>query len=233
MIPEDLIVDKIIKNINKGVYKSPKLPSENTLAEQMKVPRIVARKAYEKLDAMGYTYSLQGKGRYIKTKRSKIELVLSGNESFTSKMLANGYQLETKQIVFRKINYNEYIYNELGVEAATNVYKIARLRIIDGQPMALHISYVSEALFSDIASAGQEISSMFAYYRKCGYSNFVSGKSTLSITYPNSKERKILECESLVPLLTIEATCFDGDSRQVLEYTRIKYRGDSFKYVIS
>ncbi|MBC8014560.1 MAG: GntR family transcriptional regulator [Sporomusaceae bacterium] len=234
MVPEDLIVDKFIRDINKGVYNdAEKLPSENMLAGIMKVPRIVARKAYEKLDAMGYTYSAQGKGRYVKTRRSKIELVISGNESFTSKMLENGHQLISQQIMCQKISYNEYVYKELGVEADTDVYKIGRLRILDGNPVALHISYVSQALFKDIPIEGKEILSMFAYYKKNGYTNFITGKSMLSITYPNYNERKQLQCESLVPLLTIETNCMDGITGQVLEYTKIKYRGDCFKYVIS
>ena len=234
MISEDIIVDKLIHDIHKGIYNEVnKLPSENMLAEIMKVPRIVARKAYEKLDAMGYTYSVQGKGRYVKARQRKIELVISGNESFTSKMLENGHQLTTQQAMFRKISYNEYVYKELGAEADTLVYQVGRLRIIDGKPVALHISYVSQALFKDIETDRKEILSMFAYYKKNGYTNFVPGKSTLSITYPTQNERKLLQCESLVPLLTIETSCMDGATGQVLEYTRIKYRGDSFKYVIS
>lgn len=233
MVPEDRIVDKLIKDINKGVYNEVnKLPSENILAEAMQVPRIVARKAYEKLDAMGYTYSVQGKGRYVKARRSKIELVISGNESFTAKMLENGHQLKSQQIMFQKIGYNEYVYKELGLAKGTDVYRIGRLRIIDGKP-ALHISYVSQALFRTIDRDGRKILSMFAYYRQMGYHDFVAGKSTLSITYPNHTERKLLQCESLVPLLTIETTCMDGGTGQVLEYTRIKYRGDYFKYIIS
>ncbi|MEG6586446.1 GntR family transcriptional regulator [Dendrosporobacter sp. 1207_IL3150] len=234
MIPEDLIVDKIINDITRGTYnEDEKLPSENTLAEVMQVPRIIARKAYEKLDAMGYTYSVQGKGRYVKTRRQKIELVISGNESFTSKMLENGYALMTQQIMLKKISYNEYVYRELRVDVDTDVYKIGRLRIIDGKPVALHISYVSQCLFKNIATDGKEILSMFAYYRKVGYTSFATGKSILSITYPNHKERKLLQCESLVPLLTIETNCMDDNTGQILEYTRIKYRGDYFKYVIS
>ncbi|CAB1245155.1 GntR family transcriptional regulator [Clostridium sp. MT-14] len=56
------IIDELIYNINNKKYKNnDKLPSENDLADIYKVPRIVARKAYERLQEMGYIYSKRGK----------------------------------------------------------------------------------------------------------------------------------------------------------------------------
>ncbi|HEY5563016.1 MAG TPA: winged helix-turn-helix domain-containing protein [Clostridiaceae bacterium] len=64
---ENLIIDKLILEINDEKYKvDEKLLSENELADLYNVPRITARKAYEKLEEMGFIYSIQGKGRYLK-----------------------------------------------------------------------------------------------------------------------------------------------------------------------
>lgn len=230
---EDKIIDRFIKAINRGMFHSQeKLPSENSLSAIYQVPRIVARQVYEKLDAMGYTYSIQGKGRYVKEQRRKIELVLSGNESFTDKVTSDGHQLESRNVFCKKIQGNEKVYTELAADHNVAVYKIGRLRMIDGKPVAVHISYVSQAVFPAIDQDGPEILSMFDYYRSKGFSNFQSGRSILGIAYPDEKERKLLQCDSLMPLLVIETACMDGDSKKVLEYTRIKYRSDCFYYVM-
>jgi len=74
---------------------------------------------------------------------------------------------------------------------------------------------------------------MFSYYELNGYHDFDSCKSVIGISFPTAEERKILGCPSLVPLLTLETNCIDNKSKKVLEYTKIIYRGDTFKYIVS
>jgi len=104
---------------------------------------------------MGYIYSKQGKGRYFKDKQQHIELHLSGDKSFSQKMLDTGRELLTKNIYFEKIKYDEKIYGELKVTEDDEVYKVGRLRIIDKKPSAIHISYLAKSVFKDIADKGK------------------------------------------------------------------------------
>ena len=231
---ENLIIDKFISEINADKYKAhEKLYSENELAQIYNVPRITARKAYEKLEEMGYIYSKQGKGRYLNGKQQYIELHLSGDKSFSQKMRDTGRELITQNILFEKIKYDKKIYEELGVGNDDEVYKIARLRIIDKKPSAIHLSYLAKSVFKDIEEKGKDIESIFNYYELNGYSDFNSCKSVISISFPTSEEREILNCPNLVPLLIVETNCIDNKSKKVLEYTRIIYRGDTFKYIVT
>lgn len=101
---ETMIIDRLINEMKEGKYKiNDKLPSENEMADLYGIPRIIVRKAYEKLEEMGYLYSKQGKGRYLKDRQQAIELVLSGNESFSKKMLDKGYDLVSSNILCKKI----------------------------------------------------------------------------------------------------------------------------------
>lgn len=230
---ENLIIDKCIKWISKGDYKAnKKLPSENELADKLKVPRIVVRRAYERLDQLGYTYSKQGKGRFVRSRKKKISLILSGKESFTEKIEGLGHKLDTQLINVKKIEYNEHVYNALILDEQASVYKISRLRIVNNEPMAIHTSYVAAALFPDLLKESSQIKSMFEYHASKGYTNLTSSSSILYIAYPNAKERKLLDCQELVPLLTLESNCLDRDSGNVLEHTVIKYRGDCFDYIV-
>jgi GntR family transcriptional regulator len=219
--------------MNEGKYKiDDKLPSENEMADLYGVPRISVRKAYVKLEEMGYLYTKQGKGRYVNDRQQAIELVLSGNESFSKKMLDKGYHLVSSNVLCEKINYDRRIYQELHVEKCDAVYKIGRLRIINSVPMALHISYVAKSVFPNIEQESKDIESMFQYYKQNGYKAFDSEKSILSISFPILKERELLQCSNLIPLLTVETNCVDAVSKKVLEYTNIVYRSDCFKYIV-
>lgn len=91
MSDEIKIVDKLLSLIAAGKYKvHDRLPSENEIADKYEVPRITARKAYETLKEMGYIYKKQGKGSYVKDRSRQIELVLTGDVSFSQKMKEKG-----------------------------------------------------------------------------------------------------------------------------------------------
>lgn len=227
------IVDKIVYLIVSGKYIAhDKLPSENKIADQFKVPRISARKAYERLEELGYIYKKQGKGSYVKDRSKQIELVLSGDVSFSQKMIEKGYDFHSETIFCREIKYNKRIYDYLETDESDRVFKVGRLRYIDQQPIALHISYVAKSVFTDIDTVGMEITSMFKYYNSKGYTEYYSKPSILSISFPTESQRKLLNCTYLIPLLVIESGCTDKKTGTVLEYIKILYRSDCFSYVI-
>lgn len=228
---EIMIFDKLMLEINENKYKvDDKLPSENELADIYNVPRIMIRRVYEYLEDNGYIYSKQGKGRYLKEKSYQLELVLMGKESFSKKMKDKGYDIETKTAFFEKIEYDKKIYDNLAVCEEEEVYKVGRLRIFQKKPVAIHVSYVAKSVFKDIDKEGKDIVSMFEYYNKKGYSSFKSSKSILSISTPTIEERELLECPRLIPLIILESNCIDEKTEKLLEFTKIIYRGDCFKY---
>lgn len=231
---EILIVDKLVSKIISGNYNAhDKLPSENVIADKYKVPRITARKAYERLEELGYIYKKQGKGSYVKDRHKQIELVLSGDVSFSQKMIEKGYDLQSTNIFCREIKYNKKIYGFLEAEQNDRIFKVGRLRLIDQQPMAIHISYVAKSLFNDIDTVGMDITSMFRYYNSKGYNEFSSKPSVLSVSFPTKSQRELLECTYLIPLLVLESGCVDKNSSRVLEYTRILYRSDCFSFYVN
>ncbi|UKS28615.1 GntR family transcriptional regulator [Paenibacillus sp. HWE-109] len=227
------IMDYLTAAIQSGKYEpDDKLPSENELADRFKVPRITARKAYERLQELGYIYSKQGKGSFVQDRNLRIPLVLSGNISFSQKMLDLGYNYQSKNIFCEPISFNNKIYQSLRAPEDSMVYRVGRLRIVNGQSIALHISYVTACMFPEISTEGREITSMFQYYRSKGYHNFRSIQTILSVTYPSKSERDLLACSSLIPLLVLESGCMDGESGKMLECSKILYRGDCFSYEI-
>ena len=218
---------------NQELLPGDKLPSEYMLAKQYHVPRLTVRQAFLRLEELGIVYSEQGKGRFVKAKQMQIELHLSGEVSFTEKMQQLGYQLETKNIGFAKIPFAAHIYQNLGAAATEAVYKISRLRSINGDPIALHHSYVRAVHLPMIEVDGPAIQSMFQYYREQGYTTFRSTKSLLRVLFPSSLEQELLHCTSMVPLLAVESNCIHAPTDNVLEYTEIRYRGDTFTYNIA
>ena len=221
------------KIVSKQFSPGEKLPSENELASRYGVPRMTVRASLIKLEERGYILSKQGKGRFLKEESMQIQLHLTGKVSFTEKMEQAGYDLETRLIGCEKIDYEEKIFSILKCRPEDNVYKVSRIRFIDGQPIAIHNSFVSEWMFPQIAAEGPGIRSMFAYYRQHGHTEFTGSKTLLSIAFPTLAEQQLLQCKSMVPLLMVENDCIDAAAGKILEHTRILYRSDKFKYDIT
>ncbi|MGG0718021.1 GntR family transcriptional regulator [Robertmurraya massiliosenegalensis] len=233
MSEKAMLVDRLISEIRAGNYKpNDKLPSENELADFYQVPRMVVRKAYERLQELGYIFSKQGKGSYVQNQKLQIPLILTGDVSFSEKMRELNYQFETKNLTCERITYDSLIYHALKVRKDDAVYKISRLRIVEDCPIAVHTSYLSQSIFEKIDREGGSISSIFQYFYQQGYNDFEPMKTELTVIFPNKTEREQLKCPSLVPLLSLESGCVDRNSGQVLEYSRNIYRSDCFTYLI-
>ena len=230
---ESKILDDLLQSIRQGRYKeNDRLPSENGLASYYKIPRINVRKVFLKLEEMGYIYSKQGKGRFLKPEKHQIELHLTGSSSFSESIKHAGHSLETLNLGYVRSPYNPKVFAKLGVQKDEEVFIISRLHIVDSLPTALHKSYVAKSVFPKIEQDGDNIQSIFSYYADHGFTDFTSNKSYVSILFPTSAERSLFECEPLVPLLVVESDCIESSQNIVLEYTEIIYRSDLFKYVV-
>lgn len=227
------IIDKLISDIESGVYgPHDRLPSENEAAGWFRVPRNTVRLAYSRLQELGYIYSMQGKGSFVRDRCQQIPLMLSADRSFSKKMTELGYNYRSETILCEKIAYHPQIYSELGAAPEEAVYRIGRLRFIDDRPIAMHTSCVRQSVFPRIREEGPLITSMFEYYQSKGFRTDASAPSTLTVMFPSKQEREWLECSSLIPILVLESSCREKESGLVLETTRILYKSDSFTYVI-
>lgn len=229
---DEQILDDILKTILQGKFKdNERLPSESAFVAYYNSPRMTVRKALLKLEDMGYIYSKQGKGRFLKPKRKQIELHLTGKSSFNEKMKNAGYDLTTQNLGYVRLPYEEGIYRKLQVKE--DVFKISRLHFIDNEPAVLHISYVAKAVLPEIEKHGDNIQSMFDYYSKQGFTEFSSSKSKVSVSLPTSIECSLFGCSPLVPLLVVESDCKEKHENKMLEYRKMIYRSDYFSYVIT
>ena len=153
----EMITDILIKEFGQELYKKgEKMPSENKMAIRFGVTRSEIRKAYERLKELGYVYSMQGYGSFFSGKREKIRLFMN-NESFSRKMATLNLPLETHNLGCRKVQNDSLIHSMLGVDLTQDVYKITRLRVLDKEPIAIHVSYLSEDLSPVSPRTGQRL----------------------------------------------------------------------------
>ncbi len=96
-----LIKERLENDIKSGKYPvDSKLPSENSLCKQFNVSRITVRQALELLSNKGMTYSVHGKGTFVK--KSAIDSNLNRINTFGETLKKMGYDGYTKIISFEE-----------------------------------------------------------------------------------------------------------------------------------
>ncbi|MEC1177911.1 GntR family transcriptional regulator [Metasolibacillus meyeri] len=232
MDQEELRVkDYLLQGIFNGMFTlDDKMPSELALVEQFKVPRIKIRNVYQFIEKMGYIYSKQGVGRFLKHQRKTLDVVMTGDVSFSEKMRQQTENYKSIVTKLERVSTDHEIYYKPQIIPKHTIYLVERLRYIDNEPAALHRSYVIADHFPQIKQANNRLTSMYSFYKSNGINAFHSTFSNLSVSFPNELERALLSCEVLVPLVKVESDNWDKEQNQLLEYTEIIYRTDRFSF---
>ncbi|HWL12338.1 MAG TPA: GntR family transcriptional regulator [Ureibacillus sp.] len=224
----DYLIEKIQ---NHDCNENGKLPSENKLAEKFDIPRKHVRDVYLNLEQMGMIESKQGVGHFIRQKRKLLDIVLTGDVSFSEKMKQQTNDYTSVLTRFEQIESNDYPHVEF--KDSQILYIVERLRYIDGEPAALHRSYVSGDIFPEIKTKRSQLTSIYQFYKSQGIRNFESRFTRLSTIFPGKYERLMLRCENLVPIILVESDNWDQDCNSQLEYTEILYRSDRFSFQLT
>lgn len=224
----ETIADTLIKEFKQDVYrKGEKMPSENKMAVRFGVTRIEIRKAYEKLKELGYVYSMQGYGSFFSGKREKIKLFMN-DQSFSQKMASLNLPLETRNIGCQKVQEDSLIHNMLKVPSIENIYKITRLRLMYGEPIAIHISYLPEVLFPSLSEDASNLTSVYDYMHNCGYTDLFCDNTQLTVSSLSKKERNLLDIQGYASSLVLTCRCISKSTDTVVEIARTIYRSDKF-----
>ena len=227
---ELLVKDYLLKNIHDRTFEDcQKLPSEYTLVEQFGISRIKVRHVYNLLEKMGLIYSRQGVGRFIKQTQKPLNVVMSGEESFSEKMKSQTTHYKSIVTKLEQVSKSHPIYNKPYTKNET-LYLIERLRFIDEEPAAIHRSYIIVDNVPYVKNIDHRLTSMYQFYRRHGVNEFHSTFSQLSVHYASELDRKMLNCEVLVPLAKVESDNWDAERDVLLEYTEILYRTDRFYF---
>ena len=134
------IADILIEDFTKKDYKKDeKMMSENEMAIRFGVPRAEIRRAYERLKELGYIYSIQGCGSFFSGKKEKIRLVLTDSSSFSEKMKKLNVNYRSVNLGAERLKETSPVFGLLNAKPDEPVYKITRLRLVDQNPVAIHI----------------------------------------------------------------------------------------------
>lgn len=214
------------EKINDGEYKKGDLiPTEQDLQDKYSVSRSTVRKAIEGLVFEGLLQKKQGKG--TKVASTKVVEDFTSLKSFTEKMREQGKKVTTKVVNVEEIGASGRISNHLNLDSERLVVYVQRVRLIDGEPIALFNSYLRK----DIGiNKNEEFSQSIYKLLENKYNiKIKKGKKVIEVARVTEEEADLLDIENSEPVLVIKNTTYDNRNVPI-EYAEGIYRSDKYKY---
>lgn len=219
------VKEDIVNKIKSGVYKiEEKIPSENELKILYNVSLITINKALSTLVNEGYLYRIQGKGTFIGKPKIKRLLNLL---SFTDELKNKGYITETKLLDFQVLS-NPMIAEKLNISSDKLITKIKRLRIANGEPMALQNSYLPYEMVSKISQ--EELRLTESLYKVLEVFDIRPHRASeeYDIAVLNEKEIcSLLDLKKGTPAFAVRRITYNHENVP-FEYTESILRGDRY-----
>ncbi len=224
------IKELLRERIERGELRPhERLPSENELERALGVSRMTARRALAELETEGYVYREQGRGTFVaepKLRQSLLRLT-----SFTEDMRARGLRPGARVLDVRVMR-DERVAARMGLEPEEAFVRVRRVRLADGQPLALETAYVRAALCPGLEAEDLTDRSLYQTLRERYKLQLGRAEQTLEAGAATEFEAQVLRIPVGQPVLLIERLTFLGDGKTPIEFVRSVYRGDRYKFVV-
>ncbi|KZD33063.1 GntR family transcriptional regulator [Bacillus cereus] len=200
------IADVLEQNIRDGLFnETKKLPTEEALMNRFEVSRNTIRKVISQLVNRGYIFQVQGSGMFLRETSVTDYINLGSLRGLTKSLVSQN--IETKVLEIEVIEANEEIVERMQCEIGTRLYFLKRVRIVDGKPFSIEVSYFKKDI---IPYLNEEIalSSVYSYFIEDLRLNIGFADKVISCEKINKENAKLLELNEGDPALLIENTVY-------------------------
>ena len=203
------------------------VPPERTLAVEFETSRTTVRQAIQELIVEGRLERVHGRGTFVARPKVAQTLQLT---SYTEDMRAQGREPTSRLLSMDTVPADERLAERLRIRPGARVVRIERLRMADGEPMAVETTHLSARRFSGLRRHVERHGSLYAALA-AGYDvHLASAEETIETALATPAEAALLGTEVGLPLLLLSRHSFTADGEPV-EWVRSLYRGDRYKFV--
>ncbi len=218
-----------LRNLVDSQAAGDPIPSERTLCEQLGVSRPTLRAAVDELVTSGLIVREHGRGMFVAPAKITQELALAREDSaFVLPRAAGSWA--SRVLEFSVIQAGARVGRKLHISPAAEIVYIARLRLVDGEPMAIEHLHVPASLVPGLTPADMESGDFYELLRDQHAVQVHQAVQSIEPTVTSEREARLLSVPVLSPALLFERSTTDRNGRPV-EYVHSLYRGDRYRIV--
>jgi len=203
------------------------IPSERQLSADLGVSRLTVRAALDDLAREGYLVRRRGSGTYVQHPKIAQELTMT---SFSEDMRRRGMVPGSRTLSLSRELAGARLGRSLQVSPAEKVLVIRRLRLADGETMAIETLHLPEALVPGLEPRDLDNGSLYDLFRDRFGIRIVDGVQAIEPTVTDEDESNALGVPLHSPAFLFERTSRDEEGRTV-EFVQSVYRGDRYRIV--
>ena len=218
-------------DIERGVLKPyTAIPSEREYAEQLKVSRMTVRAAINELVSDGLV--LRSPGRATTVAGKKINKSAFGFMSFSEDMQSRGMKTSSTLLKCVEEVADAAIGAQLGLAPGARIIKIERVRLADGEPMALESICVPQQRFPTLHNFDLTKHSVYTLMeREFGSRPSIADESIEAVQL-SVAEAKLLKVKTGSCALLARRVTRDTVGNTI-EVAKAIYRGDRYRVVFT
>lgn len=224
-VKRDRVRQHLLDVIERSGPGTP-LPPERDLAVELGVSRPTLRAAVAELTRIGLLVRQHGRGTF--TNAPKVSQELSGTSSNAFAVPPAEGTWTSRVLAFDLGPAGAPRASRLSVSPAEPVLRVRRLRLVDGEPMAIERIDLPGALVPGLAAEDMESGNFYQLLRS-RYEIVVSDAvQTIEPSVTDAEEAELLGVPTFAPVLLFERTTRDVAGR-VVEFAHSVYRGDRYR----
>lgn len=197
------------------------IPSERLLCERFGVSRMTVRQAVDALVVEGLLQREQGRGTFVAPTKMDLEVRLA---SFGEDMRRRGMAPSSRVLAAEEITASPDIADALELLPGEQVFHLHRVRLADGEPMAIEQSWLPARLAPGLFDDGAP-DSIYGELRRRGLEPDW-GEDTVAATEVDGPDAKLLGLRPGKAVLRLTRRTFAGETACV--YSRSSYRADRY-----
>jgi GntR family transcriptional regulator len=220
--------NSIIDEIAQGRLKAgDRLPSHRELCEQYQISHMTVRRAINELSYDGVIVTVPGKGMYVAA--SKQDADAGPLVSFHDDIALRGMKAGMRTLDSRIESASTALAQIMGIEVGAPLVYLMRLMLASGVPMAVARTYLPLNLCPGLLDSELEDGSLYATLRSRYGLHLGSAKRTAEAVLADEDQAELLGLRMPAALLLIEQITL-LDTGKAVEYSRIFYRGDQYRF---
>lgn len=222
----------VLRTAIKGGALQPDqaLPSEAELIDRYGVSRTVVREALAELVRARLIYKIRAKGSFVSPPSPDLTFIGSTLGS-AADLTAGGHVVTTHVLRQEEGIADEQEATALKLAPGSAVYRLRRLRFVDGKPWLLVDTTIPQTVAPGLLRANLENRSLYEHLRRHNGIAPAGADRWLQAVIPSESEAELLQLEPGKPVLRIESVAWGSDNVPFEMYQAL-HRSDESRFYV-